>query len=265
MVVVEILSICWKNCPWCFFWHGHIMDASSFIFKNYKMTITQHAHIYSFHTSNFILEKVFFNFFYIEPLVGLWWFRNKNLSEKLSNSFYHSDALTGTGFVYYSYRRKPSGRGVFHSLPNPNCGKAVKNIGWEIFIFFWRELTRFKKSKAWNYLEYLKSGTNSPPPDKLILELSYKEDTDHNWWKQSTHIATLYIQQPRCYPCSLLCWVLQVQVHRSGLTTHSWTICQSSTKTLFAPTSRLLTLRYLTGIQFSMLPLSKLKKWLELE
>ncbi len=76
--------------------------------------------------------------------------------------------------------------------------KLLRTLGRESLFFSGgnqpdlkiKSLKLFRIFKIWNQL---------PPPDKLILELSYKEDTDHNWWKQSTHIATLYIQWPRCY------------------------------------------------------------------
>ncbi len=52
---------------------------SCFFLKTYLMTITQHAHIYNFHTSNLCLKKYFFlNFYQCRPYYEDWSSINKS-------------------------------------------------------------------------------------------------------------------------------------------------------------------------------------------
>ena len=59
-----------KKCLRSFFGFGHIMYGLSIFFsKIYQMIVTQHAHIYSFHTSKFYFGEIFVLIFSsIQPL-----------------------------------------------------------------------------------------------------------------------------------------------------------------------------------------------------
>jgi hypothetical protein len=57
------------------------------------MTITQHAHIYSFHTSNFILETFFYFFLSMQPLIAVG-MKSKTRMFRVSTIFSASKRIT---------------------------------------------------------------------------------------------------------------------------------------------------------------------------
>ncbi len=65
-----------------------------------------------------------------------------------------------------------------------------------------------------------------------ILELFHKPQTTNHKPATIHPHCKIYIQQLSSHPYPLLRWVLQVQVHMSGLTTPSWTFPQSRTRIL---------------------------------
>ncbi len=122
-------------------------------------------------------------------------------------------------------------------------------------------LKLFKSIKIRNhYSQQTNSGTK-------ILELFHRTQSTTSNTTTQPHSNTLHSMTKIPPVPTPLCWVFQIQVHRSRLTAPYWTIHKSRTRTLctnFLPC--LLTLQQLIGIQFSMLllMLNKLKNWLEL-
>jgi hypothetical protein len=98
-----------KNCPKRFFWLRTHYVWVMFFFEIYWITITQHAHIYSFHTSNFKFVGFLSNFFI-------------NIAPNFTNRYRRKTRLVHSGIVNlagtpFSLKRGASALFLMHHSP----------------------------------------------------------------------------------------------------------------------------------------------------